>query len=258
MQERHINREKYFEEQNITTSKYVVPFISEVKPFIPGDDVLEVGCGEGGNLMPFLDLGCNCVGVDIACNKIENGRSYFGSHKNYKNLNLLCQDIFTWETDKKFDVIFLRDVLEHLPARDKFLEKVRTLLKPNGIVFLGFPPWQNPFGGHQQICENKKLSKAAFIHLLPKSIYKWILFKGGESDAKVKSLMEIWDTRISIGHFKRLVKKANFKIDKKTLYLINPNYETKFGLKPRKQLLGFVPYLRNFIVTTCYYVISPK
>lgn len=258
MQVRHQNRAQYFKEQDVTTKKYVIPFVESVMPLLANAAILEVGCGEGGNLKPFLDRGLKCTGVDIACNKIENGELYYIEHPKKGNLNLVCHDFYTWKTEEKFDLIFLRDVLEHLPNRDKFFEKAKMLLKPGGKVFLGFPPWQNPFGGHQQICENKKLSKAIFIHLLPRSIYTWLLRKGGESEAKIKSLMEIVDTRISIGQFRRLAKNGGFKIDKEILYFINPNYETKFGLKPRKQILAFVPVLRNFIVTTCYYLISPK
>lgn len=258
MQERHKNRNRYFEEQGITTQKYVLPFIKEAYPVNENSLVLEVGCGEGGNLVPFLEAGCRCYGVDIACNKIENGKQFFSEHPKNDNLTLLCQDVFTWEPSERFDVVFLRDVLEHLPTRELFLEKVKSLLKPGGKVFLGFPPWQNPFGGHQQICQNKWLSKAPFIHLLPRPVYVWLLKKGGESDTKIAGLMEIWDTKIAIGQFKRLVKNGGYKIDKSTLFFTNPNYEVKFGIKPRKQVLSFIPVLRNFIVTTCYYIISPK
>jgi SAM-dependent methyltransferase len=258
MQERHKNRNKYFREQAYTTEKYCIPFIQEVLPVGSTQKVLEVGCGEGGNLMPFLDLGCECVGIDIACNKIDNGIKYFEDHNHYSNLRLMCQDFFTWETEEKFDLIYLRDVLEHLPKRDVFMGKVKHLLKPGGKMFLGFPPWQNPFGGHQQICENKLLSKLPFYHLLPRPLYKWLLRMGGESAARIEGLMEVRDTRISIGEFYRLVKNNNYGIDRQLFFLFNPNYQIKFGLKPRKQPLYFVPFLRNFIITTCYFVVSPK
>ena len=33
--------------------------------------VLDIGCGFGNNLVPFLDLGCDCYGVEISANIIE-------------------------------------------------------------------------------------------------------------------------------------------------------------------------------------------
>ncbi len=55
MHERHTDRELYFREQAHTTRKHVIPFIETVMPLTPDLSVLEIGCGEGGNLLPFLE-----------------------------------------------------------------------------------------------------------------------------------------------------------------------------------------------------------
>ncbi|MTT25236.1 class I SAM-dependent methyltransferase, partial [Parabacteroides merdae] len=41
------------------------------------------------------------------------------------------------------------------------------------------------------------------------------------------------------------------------LYFINPNYETKFNLRPRR-LWRFlnIPYIRNFYTTCGYYILK--
>ena len=57
MQERHTNRIQYFEEQVYTTEKYVIPFINKIKPMSADMQILEIGCGEAGNLLPFLQRG---------------------------------------------------------------------------------------------------------------------------------------------------------------------------------------------------------
>ena len=61
-----------------------------------------------------------------------------------------------------------------------------------------------------------------------------------------------------VERFERILRKENFKIMKKTDYLINPNYEIKFGLKPKRVLIPFnkIPFLRNFYTTAVYYVIK--
>ena len=76
MQERHINRDRYFEEQAQTTRKYYIPYIKQIVGDLP-EKVLEVGCGEGGNLLPFAESGCEIVGVDIASLRIEQARTFF-------------------------------------------------------------------------------------------------------------------------------------------------------------------------------------
>ena len=258
MQERHSNKQKYFQEQAYTSEKYVIPFLKEVIVIDSNLNVLEIGCGECGNMIPFLDLGCKVTGVDLSCGKIENARNFLKDHPNFEKLSLFCQDIYTWDSTEKFDLIYMRDVLEHIPNQERFLSYIKKFLSPKGKVFFGFPPWQNPFGGHQQICENKWLSKMPWFHLLPRNIYKLLLERSGERKQKVETLLDVYDTRISIERFFRILKKENYKISLKRYYLFNPNYEIKFGLKVLTQPLAFIPWIRNFIVTTSYFVVELK
>jgi hypothetical protein len=80
----------------------------------------------------------------------------------------------------------------------------------------------------------------------------------GESEATIKGLFEIKDTGISIERFEYILKRENYKTEKRVFWFINPNYQTKFGLKPRKQikLITSIPWLRNFFTTAIYYVVS--
>ena len=64
MQDRHMDNALYFREQAQGTRECVIPYIESVRE-IPGDAVvLEVGCGQGGNLYPFLERGLRAVGID--------------------------------------------------------------------------------------------------------------------------------------------------------------------------------------------------
>lgn len=259
MQKRHKNKKQYFREQAKTTEKFVIPYISELIKIDSKTNVLEIGCGEAGNLKPFLDLNCKATGIDISCGRIELAKEFFKNHKNRENLELICEDIYNVKTlDKKFDIIIMRDVIEHIPNQEKFMDFVKKFLKKDGKFFLAFPPWQNPFGGHQQVCQSKILSQMPYFHLLPNIIYTYILKSFGETEACVNQLLFIKDTGISIERFERILKMKNYFIIKRTFYFINPNYETKFGLKPRKQsrLISSIPWLRNFFTTASYYLIS--
>lgn len=262
MQERHTDRDRYFREQAKTTKEYVIPYISEVLSITADSHVLEVGCGEGGNLLPFVEMGCTCRGVDISSKKIEIGNAKYAEVAPEGNIHLLAEDIYSVSPDTlgTFDLIFLRDVIEHLPDQEAFIRDCKQFLKPGGKIFFGFPPWYMPFGGHQQVLKNKWLSKLPYFHILPKPIYRFILKMGGESDIKIKNVLEIKDTGITIERFNAYVAKHDYNVDKRTYWFINPNYKTKFGLNPRKKIpiLGDIPFLRNF-VTTCYYcIISPR
>jgi hypothetical protein len=137
---------------------------------------------------------------------------------------------------------------------------VKKYLKPEGKFFLAFPPWYNPFGGHQQICKSKLLSAMPYYHILPKPIYTGILKLFNEDMNRINSLLEIKQTGITIERFEKILNDNNYKIETKTFYFINPNYEIKFGIKPRKQLglISSIPGLRNFVTTSCYYIVSLK
>jgi SAM-dependent methyltransferase len=258
MQERHKNKEQYFDEQGLTSQKFVVPFISDLVKFDKETTVLEIGCAEAGNLKPFVDMGCKATGIDISCSRIELAKEFYKDHPNRGNLTLICEDIYKVNPDKKYDVIIMRDVIEHIPNQEIFLGFVKSFLQPDGKFFLAFPPWQNPFGGHQQICRSKILSVLPWFHLLPRPLYRAVLKLFGESEATIKALFEIKDTGISIERFERILKQEDYKIDKRVFWLINPNYQTKFGLKPRKQIkvISAIPWARDFFTTAMYYLIS--
>jgi SAM-dependent methyltransferase len=261
MQERHINREKYFYEQEITTRKYVLPFIEEAMVVNEKTSILEIGCGEGGNLKPFLDIGCErVVGVDISKGKIENANKFFSNHPNKKNIKFIEADIYELEEPGQFDLIMTRDVLEHIHEQERFMQFVKQFLKHEGKFFLGFPPWYNPFGGHQQMCESKFLSKLPFFHIFPASIYQFILKVFGESEAKIRGLLKVKETGTTIERFEKILIRTGYKKENRIFYFINPNYEIKFKLKPRKQckLLSAIPYFRNFLITTSYYLVSAE
>ena len=259
MHDRHTNRELYFKEQAHTTAKYVIPFINSVLHINNSLSVLEIGCGEGGNLLPFLESGCSRIaGIDLSESKIENALKFYSDIPEGSRVEFIAADIYDSASAGAFDLIMMRDVLEHIHGQEKFIAFVKDFLNPGGVLFIAFPPWSNPFGGHQQMCDNKILSKMPWIHLLPGGLYPWLLKAGGESPERIEGLLEIRDTGINIGRFEKAIKKEGFSILKKSLWLINPNFEIKFGLRPRQlpKLVGRLPLLRNFLATTGYYIIS--
>ena len=261
MQKRHRDPQRYFNEQSLSTERYIIPFIQSVKEINESLKVLEIGCGEAGNLKPFLELGCICTGVDYSVSKIEKAKEYYSDLSYKEKLTLISDDIYnTNEFDSQFDLVIVRDVIEHIHDQDKFLGLIKKIMAPNAVVFFAFPPWQNPFGGHQQMCKSKVLSHFPYFHLLPKAIYQTTLKLFAENNNTVSGLLEIKETGISLERFESLIVKNDYKILKKILYLINPNYEVKFGLKPRKlpMIIEKLPYLRNFVATCGYYLISVK
>lgn len=261
MHERHTNRERYFSEQAFTTRKHVIPFINEISPVNKDTTVLEIGCGEGGNLLPFLELACRRItGIDLSGSKIENAVKFYSAVENGSRVEFIAADIYESEGTGSFDLVIMRDVLEHIHDQERFLGFVKKFMNDDGLLFIAFPPWLNPFGGHQQMCTSRFLSKMPWIHLLPVFMYRALLRAFGEADNRIEGFLEIKETGINIGRFERILRKEGFLIRKKSLWFINPNFEVKFGLRPRHllRLPGKIPVLRNLITTTGYYIISKQ
>jgi len=259
MFEFHADRKQYFDIQVLNAEKYVIPFIEEKFPVKAGMRILEIGCGEGGVLKAFVNKGCEGVGVELDAPRVVDANKFLTEDIAAGRLRFVVKDIYEVEVKKDFnglfDIIVLKDVIEHIHDQAKLIGWMKNFLKPGGIVFFGFPPWYMPFGGHQQICKSR-ISRMPYIHLLPKGLYKWILRNGKEN---VEEMMEIRDTGISIERFEKICKKEGYTIFHAGHYLINPIYEWKFGWKPRKQigLIKLIPFFRNFLTTCVYYIIQP-
>ncbi len=260
MFEFHADRKRYFEIQLLNAGKYLIPFIEEKFQLLPGMRVLEIGCGEGGVLKAFVNKGCTGVGVELDLSRIEDASQFLAEDIASGKLRFVTKDIYKVDVDidlaGHFDIIVLKDVIEHIHDQPKLIGWMKQFLKPGGIIFFGFPPWQMPFGGHQQMARSK-ISRLPYIHLLPASVYRWLLRKKKEP---VDDLMEIRDTRISIEKFERICKNEGYRVLHYRHYLLNPIYEWKFGWKPRRQtvLIRSVPWVRNFFTTCVYYIIQPK
>ena len=262
MFEFHADRKRYFDIQVLNSQKYILPFIESNFTISEGMRVLEIGCGEGGVLKPFLDKGAFCVGVEFDQTRIENGKNWLVEEIEKGKLSFVVKDIYDATIEilgGQFDIIILKDVIEHIHDQSKLLARLKEFLTPAGIIFFGFPPWQMPFGGHQQLCQTT-LSKVPYFHLLPKPLYKSIFKLFKEPEHVINDLLEIKDTGISIERFEKIVKDTNYKIVNKIHYLFNPIYEYKFNIKPRKQnnLISKIPYLRDYVTTCVYYIITEK
>lgn len=63
MQYRQSDRKLYFHELSTTSQKYFIPYIEKYKEITHGINVLEIGCGDGGNLLPFSKRDATLLGL---------------------------------------------------------------------------------------------------------------------------------------------------------------------------------------------------
>ncbi|MBR6121643.1 MAG: class I SAM-dependent methyltransferase [Prevotella sp.] len=250
MQKRHANRRQYFEELAATSSEFYLHLCH-------GPNILEAGCGEGGNLLPFAKKGWKVTGVDMSEMRIEQAKTFFEEHG--QKGTFIATDFLKYDNEEKFDTILCHDVIEHIepPYKEGFIKKISELKKPDGIIFFGFPAWQMPFGGHQQICKGF-ISRLPFVHLLPGACYRWLLKISGNDTEKIEEMMSIRRSKMTTENFENIAHKVGLQVQTRQLWFINPHYKQKFGLKPRKlyKWISHIPYVRNFFSTACFYILK--
>jgi SAM-dependent methyltransferase len=110
---------------------------SALDAFAPRGDVLELAYGTGEWTVRLSEVATRVVGVDaspemreLALAKLQDaGRS---------NVELRVDDLFTWQPDRDFDVVFFAFWLSHVPEShaDRFWRSVHDALRPGGRFFL--------------------------------------------------------------------------------------------------------------------------
>ncbi len=104
-----------------------------VKRYFPNKNisVLDIGCGTGDYVELFS--GFEYEGLDISDYAIKKLR------KKYPSKKFILGDIFKINFEKKFDLIFFSEVLEHIEEEALFIEKVYSLLKKGGYILFSVP-----------------------------------------------------------------------------------------------------------------------
>lgn len=262
MYEFHRDKARYFNYQYLTARDHIIPFVEQAAPVREGMRVLEIGCGEAGVLKAFLERGCECTGVDLAADRIALAGEFLAEYRG--RVRFFSKNIYDADTagdfGHRFDLVILKDVIEHIHDQARFMERLQDFLAPGGKVFFGFPPWQMPYGGHQQICDTRLLAALPYYHLLPAGAYRFVLELFEKNPVKVANLMEIHQTGISIERFERIALEKGYRQLLRRFYLVNPIYRYKFGISPREQVswIAKIPVLRNYLTTCMYYLIEKK
>lgn len=104
----------------------------------PGERLLEIGAGEGGNLFHLGGQGGLRLGVDFSPQKAAFARRVTGAE-------FLAADAGALPlADGSFDVVLIRDLLHHLPDRLAALTEAHRVLRPAGRLFLIEPNVYSP------------------------------------------------------------------------------------------------------------------
>jgi SAM-dependent methyltransferase len=92
---------------------------------------LDIGFGNGSLLFTADEFGFKPVGIDLRRENVK-ALERFG-------IEAHCIDVTEFRAPRRFSVISLADVLEHMPFPRKALTAIVRLLKDDGVLFLSMP-----------------------------------------------------------------------------------------------------------------------
>lgn len=96
-----------------------------------GLDVLDVGCGQGIDLVRYARAGANVTGIDLTPRHAELARAHLAAHGLSGTVVLGDAEELPFDDDS-FDRVSSNGVLHHTPNIEKALREIRRVLRPGG------------------------------------------------------------------------------------------------------------------------------
>lgn len=156
--------------------------------------IIEIGCGKGYLLYLLKMLGYNTEGIEISSHATEYAREKFGLYV----FNGTIEEYANYRS-KKFDLILLIDLLEHIRNPHSFMESIKKISKKGTILVIDTPNSDS---------QNVKIDREKWSGFNPFHIRIYNL-------KSIKTLLERYGFKIIdyfyYGNYKRSILKERFR-----------------------------------------------
>jgi 2-polyprenyl-3-methyl-5-hydroxy-6-metoxy-1,4-benzoquinol methylase len=185
-------------------------------------NLLEIGSAKGFFLQKAQEAGYSVYGLELNQKNYELSKKRLGDTIFNKTLSEVNFD------DKSFDVIYMRDVIEHIPNPKDLLVEMHRILKSDGVVFL---ETHNVDGWIHRIAGAWHTVFFGFEHPL-----HW----------SVKTLSKVLsDNGFKISKVKQI--SLDFTLSDVLSYLITPGFTTIYPKLPNKAFIVSVKIARRVV-----------
>jgi SAM-dependent methyltransferase len=141
--------------------------IARIKQFKPSGMFLEIGCAGGAFLHAARNAGYEVKGVEFAGAAAQLAREKFG-------LDVMTGDLMSAAfAEALFDVVFMGDVLEHLPDPLATCREVYRILKPGGVFVIECPMQTNTMFSRLGFFVYGMIGTKATVHLPPYHLFEY-------------------------------------------------------------------------------------
>lgn len=119
---------------------YYSSILSKIRTagFADGMSLFEVGIGACECMLAAREIGYDVFGIDVIERHVEDAKTKY-------NLNAQTADFNEFESDLKWDVIIMGDVIEHVSDPIAALKKAEALLNDNGALWVSTPNFESAF-----------------------------------------------------------------------------------------------------------------
>jgi ubiquinone/menaquinone biosynthesis C-methylase UbiE len=185
-------------------------------PLVAGLDVLDVACGEGYGSALLASSAAKVIGADIAPTAVEHARERYARVANLEFRQADCAALPF--AAASFDAVVTFETIEHIEAQEAFLDEIRRVLRPDGLLILSCPNkaeysdrrgFTNEFHVRELYRpELERLVTSRFVHALwygqRQSFYSVVWPEKGESKGEIFEVSETAANSVSPGHARPL------------------------------------------------------
>lgn len=214
--------------------------------------ILDIGCGLGPTCYyTVLNGAAKAIGVDIRPEDIKFAQSKISEYPNCRDKVefKLLEDL----NSAQFDIVLSKDSFEHYQNPEQFMSVLKSYLKPDGKMIIGFSPlWKSPYGAHTW-----SLSRWPWIHVIfPESVVLIELRRYFEND---NITYENWASglnKMTADRYLRIVQENDLKIE----YM---EFNASSRIKARCTLalfngLRLIPGLKEYFTVNIYSILQIK
>ena len=122
-----------YEEQYWYGEYFLFEYINDDN--VKNKKILEIGCAEAGLLKFYNSKGAECSGLELSDVRFKNAEILNKENKIHLfQANICNPSTYTQHVVSEYDLIIIRDVIEHINDKKKALINIYSILKPGLIV----------------------------------------------------------------------------------------------------------------------------